>query len=75
MIVNCTSCGWEINLDHKVFDDYDGPVKCFCCGVMMEVKVTDGFLRSVNPLCVPECAPDKILGEAHLNASAQKLSP
>jgi hypothetical protein len=65
MIVNCTSCGREINLDHKVFEDYDGPVKCFCCGVMMEVKVADGLLHSINPLIMPEYASDKILGEAH----------
>jgi len=64
MIVNCTSCGREINLDHKVFDDYSGPVKCFCCGIMMEVEVTDGFLHSINPLTITECAPANRFREA-----------
>ena len=54
MKVNCTSCGREINLEHKVFHDYVGPVKCFSCGAMMEVKVTDGFLYSINPLSIAE---------------------
>jgi len=54
MKVNCTSCGHEINLDHKVFHDYVGPVKCFCCGAMMEVNVTGGFLYSINPLSILE---------------------
>jgi DNA-directed RNA polymerase subunit N (RpoN/RPB10) len=64
MIVNCTSCGREINLDHKVFHDYDGPVKCFCCGVMMEIKVADGFLHSINSLNIPEYAPANSFREA-----------
>lgn len=54
MKVNCTSCGREINLEHKVFHDYVGPVKCFSCGAMMEVKVTDGFLYSINPLGIAQ---------------------
>ena len=54
MKVNCSSCGREINLEHKVFHDYVGPVKCFSCGAMMEVKVTDGFLYSINPLSIAE---------------------
>jgi hypothetical protein len=50
MKVNCTSCGYEINLGHRGFEDYIGPVKCFCCGSMMEVKMIEGFVYSVNPL-------------------------
>jgi len=50
MRINCTSCGYEINLDHEIFFDYAGPVKCFCCGSMMEVKTADGFAYSVNPM-------------------------
>lgn len=50
MKVNCISCGNDITLDHMIFHDYDGSIKCFCCGAMMEVKVTGGFLYSINPL-------------------------
>jgi DNA-directed RNA polymerase subunit N (RpoN/RPB10) len=52
MKVNCTSCGYEVNLDHTVFKDYVGPVKCFCCGAMIEVKIASGFVYSINPLAI-----------------------
>lgn len=52
MKVNCTSCGHEVNLDHTGFEDYKGPVKCFCCGAMMEIKIAEGFVYSINPLAI-----------------------
>lgn len=52
MKVNCTSCGYEVNLGHGVFKDYVGPVKCFCCGGMLEVKIASGFVYSINPLAI-----------------------
>ena len=50
MRLDCVSCGYEINLDHKVFDDYEGPIKCFSCGAMMEVKTEQGLMCSLMPL-------------------------
>ena len=50
MRVDCFSCGYEINLDHKVFDDYSGPIKCFSCGAMMEMKSEQGVMCSLMPL-------------------------
>lgn len=52
--VKCISCGHELNLDHWVFEDYSGPVKCFSCSAMMEVKSTGGEVYSINPLAVYE---------------------
>jgi hypothetical protein len=49
MKVECVSCGYEINLDHKVFEDYSGPIKCYCCGLMMEVKTAQGVMRRLMP--------------------------
>ena len=49
MRLNCISCGYEINLDHRVFDNYQGPVKCFCCNTMMGIKTVHGLAYSVNP--------------------------
>ena len=49
MKVDCITCGYEINLDHKVFDDYSGPIKCFSCGAMMEVKTEQGLMCSLIP--------------------------
>jgi len=54
MRVKCISCGNELNLDHCVFEDYSGPVKCFSCSAMMEVKSTGGEIYSINPLAVYE---------------------
>ena len=54
MKVNCTSCGYEVNLDLIWFEDYKGSVKCFCCGAMMEVMVTKGFVYSINPLGIQQ---------------------
>jgi hypothetical protein len=54
MKVNCISCGYEVNLEHTGFEDYMGPVKCFCCGAMMEIKIAEGFVYSVNPLAILE---------------------
>jgi len=54
MRVRCISCGNELNLDHWVFEDYSGPVKCFSCSAMMEVKSTGGEVYSINPLAVYE---------------------
>jgi ribosomal protein S27E len=54
MRVKCISCGEELNLDHGIFEDYSGPVKCFSCSAMMEVKSTRGEVYSINPLAVFE---------------------
>jgi ribosomal protein S27E len=43
----CMGCGREVNLDHVIFDNYEGPVKCFSCGIMMEVKTVRGVLDSI----------------------------
>jgi ribosomal protein S27E len=54
MRAKCISCGNELNLDHGIFEDYSGPVKCFSCSAMMEVKSTGGEIYSINPLAVYE---------------------
>ena len=50
MKVKCTLCGYEINLDHEVFENYTGPVKCFACSAMLEVGIDHGFVCSVKLL-------------------------
>jgi hypothetical protein len=47
MEIKCISCGRAINLDHKVFENYAGPIKCFCCSTMMEVKTAQGAICSL----------------------------
>jgi hypothetical protein len=54
MKVDCIYCGYEINLDHRIFDDYTGRIKCFSCGAMMEINTKQGLLCSVMPLEIGE---------------------
>jgi ribosomal protein S27E len=49
MNVTCIACNRDVNLDHVVFKDYRGPVKCFSCGTMMEIRTVGGILDSVSP--------------------------
>ena len=50
MRIDCVSCGHEINLNHDLFDNYEGPVKCFICSTMMEITTTQGVINSINLL-------------------------
>jgi transcription elongation GreA/GreB family factor len=50
MKMSCITCGREVNLDHVIFQNYEGPVKCFSCGTMMEVKTAQGIVDNVTPL-------------------------
>jgi len=45
MEIQCVTCGRRINLDHVVFENYFGPVKCFSCSSMMEVKIREKVLH------------------------------
>jgi uncharacterized Zn finger protein len=47
MEIACIVCGQDVNLDHRVFQNYEGPIKCFSCGTMMEVKTTQGTVDHV----------------------------
>lgn len=48
MKIQCVICGREINLNHDVFENYMGSVKCFCCSAMMEICTRQGALEAVN---------------------------
>jgi ribosomal protein S27E len=45
----CIACNRDVNLDHVIFENYDGPVKCFSCGAMMAIRTVGGVLDSVAP--------------------------
>lgn len=50
MEIKCVSCGRNVNLDHRVFEDYEGPVKCFSCSTVMEMKTVRGIVDSISPI-------------------------
>jgi uncharacterized Zn finger protein len=48
MRIDCNHCDYELNLDHKVFQNYEGPIKCFCCGTVMDIKAKQGKLDVIT---------------------------
>jgi hypothetical protein len=48
MKIKCICCEREVNLDHRVFEDYEGPDKGFSCSTMMEMKTIRGFVDSLS---------------------------
>jgi hypothetical protein len=49
MKVNCLSCGHKIDIG-DAYDDYDGQIKCWVCGVPLGIKTVEGSLKSVRLL-------------------------
>jgi DNA-directed RNA polymerase subunit N (RpoN/RPB10) len=47
MKINCLSCGFKIDLA-DAYDDYEGQVKCFACGAILEIKTQEGNVRAVK---------------------------
>jgi DNA-directed RNA polymerase subunit N (RpoN/RPB10) len=47
MKINCISCGHKVDLD-DTYDDYEGPVKCYVCGVLLAIKMKAGRLKSMD---------------------------
>jgi DNA-directed RNA polymerase subunit N (RpoN/RPB10) len=47
MKINCLSCGHKVDLD-DAYDDYEGAVKCFTCGAILNIKTEQGQLKSVS---------------------------
>ena len=47
MKINCISCGYKVDLD-DAYTDYEGPVKCYVCGNLLQMKCCDGKLKSLH---------------------------
>lgn len=62
MKINCLSCGHKIDLD-EAYDDFEGPIKCYVCNAVLEMKAAEGRLRSIRlaPL-LPAGEEEKRLG-------------
>ena len=59
MKITCVCCSREINLDHKVFENYAGPIKCFRCGSLMQVRTEEGKLSSLVLSPSPKPRPER----------------
>lgn len=47
MKINCLSCGHKIDLD-EAYCDYEGAIKCYACDATLEVKLSEGSVKSVK---------------------------
>lgn len=47
MKIICLSCGFRIELD-ETYGDYEGPVKCYVCGALLEIKLEGCLIKSIN---------------------------
>jgi len=47
MKINCISCGHNMMLD-DAYDDFEGLIKCYVCGALLQIKNSDGKIKSVN---------------------------
>ncbi len=56
MKINCISCGHTFALD-EAYEDFAGMVKCYVCGGLLELKISDGRVQSVNLAMVPQRPP------------------
>jgi hypothetical protein len=48
MEIKCVNCGRPVNLDHAVFENYVGTVKCFSCSSMMDVSIKEKVLHEAS---------------------------
>jgi DNA-directed RNA polymerase subunit N (RpoN/RPB10) len=46
MKINCLSCGHKVDIG-DAYDDYEGQIKCYVCGGILEIKTEEGNLKSV----------------------------
>jgi DNA-directed RNA polymerase subunit N (RpoN/RPB10) len=47
MNIRCLSCGHTIDLD-DAYSDYEGQIKCYTCSALLEVKLSNGLVKSAN---------------------------
>jgi len=62
MMINCISCGHKIDLGED-YDHYRGPVRCWVCGALLDIKTEEGNLRSVKILSTPRHKAENTVGQ------------
>ncbi len=58
MKINCLSCGHKIEID-DAYDDYEGAIKCYTCGGLLEIKTDSGSLKAVRFARIPVPFPQE----------------
>jgi hypothetical protein len=47
MKINCLGCGHNLECS-DAYNDYEGRVRCFGCGTILQIKTQEGQVRSVD---------------------------
>ena len=47
MKIICISCGHGLALD-ECYNDFEGLIKCYVCGALLEIKTSEGKLQALN---------------------------
>jgi hypothetical protein len=58
MKIICISCGHSLELD-EAYDDFAGLIKCYVCGALLEIKMSEGKLQTLNLPTMSHGSPPK----------------
>lgn len=47
MKINCIACGHNFEVD-EAYHDYEGLVRCWVCGTLLEVTTVEGSIRRLR---------------------------
>jgi hypothetical protein len=65
MKINCLSCGFKVDLA-DAYDDYEGQIKCYSCGAILEIKTQEGNVKAVKSVKVsPNSEPPEVVEAIH----------
>ncbi|MBI2470006.1 MAG: hypothetical protein HYV59_02010 [Planctomycetes bacterium] len=53
MKINCILCGHNFDLNDDAYNDYEGDVKCWVCGGVLDIKLQEGKLKSLKYVKTP----------------------
>ena len=73
MKINCLCCGHKVDLD-DAYDDYEGPVKCFVCSAILEIRTEKGTIKAVKQVnIVRHPSAEEVFERGHnpMNKAAQ----
>lgn len=73
MKINCLGCGYKVELA-DAYDDYEGLIKCFACGAIMEIAAQEGSIRAVRSVTeVPLSSAEKFFERAPTFGARENL--
>lgn len=59
MKINCILCGHNFDLNDDTYNDYEGEVKCWVCGGVLDIKMLQGNLKSLKYVKTPHAVSEE----------------